>query len=187
VEPIRNLFAALFLSSIGMLIHVHFLWNHVDILLASVILVIVVKTTIAAAVTKAFGYSIRTSFHVSWLAMLVGKRETNWRWNFSLSFFFSWTSINVPWCRLEYCLLKLENLLLFFWVVPPIFISLRWTLSLSLSVRAHACVEVRMPLKMQMHIFFIIRKSQVCLGLGFSSSWTYSWFQIWCDDKTSVF
>jgi predicted Kef-type K+ transport protein len=44
------------------------------------------------------------------------------------------------------------------------------SLSLSLSVRAHACVEVRMPLKMQMHIFFIIRKSQVCLGLGFSSS-----------------
>jgi hypothetical protein len=27
------------------------------------------------------------------------------------------------------------------------------SLSLSLCVRAHACVEVRMPLKMQMHIF----------------------------------
>ncbi|XP_054787317.1 K(+) efflux antiporter 5 isoform X1 [Prosopis cineraria] len=64
VEPIRNLFAALFLSSIGMLIHVHFLWNHVDILLASVILVIVVKTAVAAVVTKAFGYSVRTSFLV---------------------------------------------------------------------------------------------------------------------------
>ncbi|XP_061358666.1 K(+) efflux antiporter 5 isoform X2 [Gastrolobium bilobum] len=64
VEPIRNLFAALFLSSIGMLIHVHFLWNHVDILLASVILVVVVKTTVAAIVTKAFGYSIKTSFIV---------------------------------------------------------------------------------------------------------------------------
>ena len=75
MEPIRNLFTALFLSSIGMLIHVHFLWNHVDILLASLILVIVVKTTIAATVTKTFGYSIRTSFHVSWLAMLVGKKE----------------------------------------------------------------------------------------------------------------
>jgi len=77
VEPIRNLFAALFLSSIGMLINVHFLWNHVDILLASVILVIVVKTTIAAAVTKAFGYSIRTSFLVSWLAMFVDKKKEN--------------------------------------------------------------------------------------------------------------
>ncbi|XP_044468090.1 K(+) efflux antiporter 5-like isoform X1 [Mangifera indica] len=64
VEPIRNLFAALFLSSIGMLINVHFLWNHVDILLASVILVIVVKTGVATIVTKLFGYSIRTSFLV---------------------------------------------------------------------------------------------------------------------------
>ncbi|XLS70748.1 hypothetical protein HN51_027613, partial [Arachis hypogaea] len=34
VELIRNLFAAIFLWSIGMLIHVQFLWNHVDILLA---------------------------------------------------------------------------------------------------------------------------------------------------------
>ncbi|XP_041008122.1 K(+) efflux antiporter 5-like isoform X2 [Juglans microcarpa x Juglans regia] len=64
VEPIRNLFAALFLSSIGMLIHIHFLWNHVDILLASVILVITVKTTVITIVTKAFGYSIKTSFIV---------------------------------------------------------------------------------------------------------------------------
>ncbi|KAK4480581.1 hypothetical protein RD792_013659 [Penstemon davidsonii] len=64
VEPIRNLFAALFLSSIGMLIHVQFLWTHVDILLASVILVVVVKTTVAAVITKAFGYSLRTSFIV---------------------------------------------------------------------------------------------------------------------------
>ncbi|KAL3837927.1 hypothetical protein ACJIZ3_022518 [Penstemon smallii] len=64
VEPIRNLFAALFLSSIGMLIHVQFLWTHVDILLASVILVVVVKTAVAAVITKAFGYSLRTSFIV---------------------------------------------------------------------------------------------------------------------------
>ncbi|KAJ6417773.1 hypothetical protein OIU84_001202 [Salix udensis] len=73
VEPIRNLFTALFLSSIGMLIHVHFLWNHVDILLASLILVIVVKTTIAATVTKTFGYSIRTSFHVGVLLAQIGE------------------------------------------------------------------------------------------------------------------
>ncbi|KAL2930021.1 K(+) efflux antiporter 4 [Bienertia sinuspersici] len=43
IEPIRNFFAALFLASIGMLIHVHFLWNHVDILLAAVLLVIIIK------------------------------------------------------------------------------------------------------------------------------------------------
>ncbi|KAB1210805.1 K(+) efflux antiporter 5 [Morella rubra] len=73
VEPIRNLFAALFLSSIGMLIHVHFLWNHVDILLASVILVIVVKTAVVTIVTKAFGYSIRTSFLVAIMLAQIGE------------------------------------------------------------------------------------------------------------------
>lgn len=61
VEAIRNLFAALFLASIGMLIHVHFLWLHVDILLASVILVIIVKTVVITAVVRAFRYNIRTS------------------------------------------------------------------------------------------------------------------------------
>lgn len=65
MEAIRNLFAALFLASIGMLIHVHFLWNHVDILLASVILVVVIKTVVVTMVIKAFGYSTRTSFLVS--------------------------------------------------------------------------------------------------------------------------
>ncbi|XP_065849181.1 K(+) efflux antiporter 6 [Euphorbia lathyris] len=61
IEPIRNLFAALFLASIGMLINVHFLWNHVDILLASVILVIIIKTTIITTVVKGFGYNNKTA------------------------------------------------------------------------------------------------------------------------------
>ncbi|XP_058074078.1 K(+) efflux antiporter 6-like isoform X2 [Magnolia sinica] len=61
VEPIRNFFAALFLASIGMLIHVHFLWNHVDILLAAVILVIIVKTIVITSVVKGFGYTNKTS------------------------------------------------------------------------------------------------------------------------------
>ncbi|GMY34644.1 putative cation/H+ exchanger, sodium/solute symporter superfamily [Fagus crenata] len=56
VEPIRNFFAALFLASIGMLIHVQFLWNHVDILLAAVILVIIIKTIVVVTVVKGFGY-----------------------------------------------------------------------------------------------------------------------------------
>ena len=64
VEPIRNFFAALFLASIGMLIHVHFLWNHIDILLAAVILVIVIKTLVVAAVVKGFGYNNKTSLLV---------------------------------------------------------------------------------------------------------------------------
>uniref|UniRef100_A0A164WXX4 Cation/H+ exchanger transmembrane domain-containing protein n=1 Tax=Daucus carota subsp. sativus TaxID=79200 RepID=A0A164WXX4_DAUCS len=73
VEPIRNLFAALFLSSIGMLIHVQFLWTHVDILLASVILVIIVKTTVAAMITKAFRYGTRTSFLVGVMLAQIGE------------------------------------------------------------------------------------------------------------------
>ncbi|XP_020531350.1 K(+) efflux antiporter 5 isoform X1 [Amborella trichopoda] len=73
VEPIRNLFAALFLASIGMLIHVQFLWSHVDILLASVILVVVIKTIVIALVIKGFGYNIRTSFLVGLSLAQIGE------------------------------------------------------------------------------------------------------------------
>ncbi|MQM02773.1 hypothetical protein Taro_035547, partial [Colocasia esculenta] len=73
VEAIRNLFAALFLASIGMLIQVQFLWSHVDILLASVILVIVVKTVVTTVVVKAFGYGIRTSFLVGLSLAQIGE------------------------------------------------------------------------------------------------------------------
>lgn len=71
IEPIRNFFAALFLASIGMLIHVHFLWNHVDILLASVILVITIKTIIIALVVKGFGYNKKTSLLVSFILCIL--------------------------------------------------------------------------------------------------------------------
>lgn len=67
IEPIRNLFAALFLACVGMLIHVHFLWNHVDILLAAVILVIITKTIVTATVVKCFGYTNKTSLRASLL------------------------------------------------------------------------------------------------------------------------
>ncbi|XP_021275863.1 K(+) efflux antiporter 4 isoform X2 [Herrania umbratica] len=73
VEPIRNFFAALFLASIGMLIHVHFLWNHVDILLAAVILVIVIKTIVVAAVVKGFRYSNKTSLLVGMSLAQIGE------------------------------------------------------------------------------------------------------------------
>ncbi|XP_027922118.1 K(+) efflux antiporter 4 isoform X2 [Vigna unguiculata] len=73
VEPIRNFFAALFLASIGMLIHVHFLWNHVDILLASVILVIIIKTIVAASVVKGFGYNNKTSLLVGMSLAQIGE------------------------------------------------------------------------------------------------------------------
>ncbi|KAJ3682075.1 hypothetical protein LUZ60_014648 [Juncus effusus] len=73
VEAIRNLFAALFLASIGMLIHVKFLWTHVDILLASVILVIIIKSIVVTAVVKAFGYSVRTAFVVGLSLAQIGE------------------------------------------------------------------------------------------------------------------
>ncbi|CAI0543863.1 unnamed protein product [Linum tenue] len=73
VEPVRNLFAALFLASIGMLIHVQFLWNHVDILLASVLLVIVVKTIITASVVKGFRYNNKTALLVGMTLAQIGE------------------------------------------------------------------------------------------------------------------
>ncbi|ONK70010.1 uncharacterized protein A4U43_C05F29270 [Asparagus officinalis] len=73
IEPIRNFFAALFLASIGMLIHVHFLWNHVDILLAAVILVVVVKTIIVTSVVKGFGYTNKTSLLVGMSLAQIGE------------------------------------------------------------------------------------------------------------------
>uniref|UniRef100_A0A7C9AC97 Cation/H+ exchanger transmembrane domain-containing protein n=1 Tax=Opuntia streptacantha TaxID=393608 RepID=A0A7C9AC97_OPUST len=73
IEPIRNFFAALFLASIGMLIHVHFLWNHVDILLAAVILVVIVKTIVVAIVVKAFGYNNKTSLLVGMSLAQIGE------------------------------------------------------------------------------------------------------------------
>ncbi|KAL3535634.1 hypothetical protein ACH5RR_004095 [Cinchona calisaya] len=73
VEPIRNFFAALFLASIGMLIHVQFLWNHIDILVAAVILVIVFKTIVVAAVVKGFGYGCKTSLLVGMSLSQIGE------------------------------------------------------------------------------------------------------------------
>ncbi|KAH9799932.1 K(+) efflux antiporter 6 [Citrus sinensis] len=73
IEPIRNMFAALFLASIGMLIHVHFLWNHIDILLASVILVITIKTIIVFTVVKGFGYNNKTSVLVGMSLAQIGE------------------------------------------------------------------------------------------------------------------
>ncbi|CAA0840790.1 K(+) efflux antiporter 4 [Striga hermonthica] len=73
VEPIRNLFAALFLASIGMLIHVHFLWNHIDILVAAVILVIVIKTVVITLVVRGFRYNNKTSLLVGMSLAQIGE------------------------------------------------------------------------------------------------------------------
>ncbi|KAG6550179.1 hypothetical protein Mapa_008137 [Marchantia paleacea] len=73
VEPIRNLFSALFLSSIGMLINVQFLWSHMDILLASLILVITAKTVVVTMVVRSFGYSMKTAFFVGMSLAQIGE------------------------------------------------------------------------------------------------------------------
>ncbi|XP_073110792.1 K(+) efflux antiporter 4 [Elaeis guineensis] len=73
VEPNISFFAALFLASIGMLIHVHFLWNHVDIFLAAVILVIIIKTIVVTVVVKGFGYSNKTLVFVAMSLAQIGE------------------------------------------------------------------------------------------------------------------
>ncbi|KAH7307255.1 hypothetical protein KP509_22G051700 [Ceratopteris richardii] len=73
VEPIRNLFAALFLSSIGMLINIQFLLSHMDILLASVILVIIAKTVVVTVVVRVFGYSMKNAFLVGMSLAQIGE------------------------------------------------------------------------------------------------------------------
>jgi predicted Kef-type K+ transport protein len=56
-----------------MLIHVQFLWNHVDILLAAVILVIIIKTIVVVTVVKGFGYSNKTSLLVGMSLAQIGE------------------------------------------------------------------------------------------------------------------
>ncbi|XP_024533320.1 K(+) efflux antiporter 6 [Selaginella moellendorffii] len=73
VEPIRNLFTALFLASIGMLINVSFLWTHIDILVASLVLVLVSKLFVISVVVKAFGYNTRTALMVGISLAQVGE------------------------------------------------------------------------------------------------------------------
>eukprot|EP00959_Pyramimonas_sp_CCMP1952_P462311 9483030-Pyramimonas_sp.AAC.3 len=43
LEPVRNIFAALFLASIGLIMNPLFLWNHIDILFASLLVVVTAK------------------------------------------------------------------------------------------------------------------------------------------------
>lgn len=95
VEPIRNFFAALFLASIGMLIHVHFLWNHVDILLASVLLVVIVKTIVISVTVKGFGYNNKTS-------LLVRSYLISFTWETTIFF-----QISISMFPLDDCLLCL--------------------------------------------------------------------------------
>ncbi len=61
VEPLRDVFAALFFAAVGMLIDPIFLWNNLELILGLVLLVFVGKFLIVTPLVRAFGYSLRTA------------------------------------------------------------------------------------------------------------------------------
>jgi monovalent cation:H+ antiporter-2, CPA2 family len=61
VEPLRDIFATLFFAAIGMLIDPVFLWNHLELILGLVALVILGKFLIIAPIVRLFGYSWKTA------------------------------------------------------------------------------------------------------------------------------
>jgi CPA2 family monovalent cation:H+ antiporter-2 len=61
VEPIRDIFAALFFAAVGMLIDPLFLWDNLDLILELVALVFVGKFLIVTPLVKVFGYSLKTA------------------------------------------------------------------------------------------------------------------------------
>jgi Kef-type K+ transport system membrane component KefB len=73
IEPIRNFFAALFLTSIGMIMNPFFLWVHLDVLFATLLIVIFFKCTLITLVVRAFGFSFRTSLTVGISLAQVGE------------------------------------------------------------------------------------------------------------------
>ena len=73
IEPIRNLFAALFLTAIGMIMNPYFLWVHLDVLFATLLIIIGFKCSLITLVVRAFGYNFRTSFTVGMSLAQVGE------------------------------------------------------------------------------------------------------------------
>lgn len=61
VESIRDIFATLFFAAIGMLIDPLFLWQHLEVILGLVALVILGKFLIVTPIVKLFGYSWKTA------------------------------------------------------------------------------------------------------------------------------
>ena len=57
LHQIQNIFAALFMVSIGLIVNPFFLWIHADILLGSLLIIVTLKTCLVAIVVRAFGYS----------------------------------------------------------------------------------------------------------------------------------
>lgn len=64
VEPLRDVFAALFFAAIGMLIDPIFLWNNLELILGLVCLVFVGKFLIITPLVKLFRYPLKTAILV---------------------------------------------------------------------------------------------------------------------------
>ncbi len=61
VEPVRDIFAALFFVSVGMLIDPLFLWNNLELILGLVALVLLGKFLIVTPIVRAFRYPLKTA------------------------------------------------------------------------------------------------------------------------------
>ncbi len=64
VEPIRDVFAALFFASIGMLIDPLFLWQNWQLIVGLVCLVLIGKWSIITPLVRLFGYPLKTAITV---------------------------------------------------------------------------------------------------------------------------
>lgn len=62
VEPVRDIFAALFFVSVGMLIDPLFLWNNLELILGLVAIVWLGKFLIVTPIVRAFRYPLKTAF-----------------------------------------------------------------------------------------------------------------------------
>ncbi|MBE9129371.1 MULTISPECIES: cation:proton antiporter [unclassified Coleofasciculus] len=61
VEPLRDVFAALFFAAIGMLIDPIFLWSNLELILGLVLLAFVGKFLIITPIVRVFGYPLKTA------------------------------------------------------------------------------------------------------------------------------
>jgi monovalent cation:H+ antiporter-2, CPA2 family len=61
VEPLRDIFATLFFAAIGMLIDPLFIWEHLELILGLVAIVIFGKFLIVTPIVRMFGYSLKTA------------------------------------------------------------------------------------------------------------------------------
>ncbi len=64
VEPLRDIFAALFFAAVGMLIDPMFLWNNLELILGLVFIVVAGKFLIVTPIVRLFGYPLKTALIV---------------------------------------------------------------------------------------------------------------------------